>query len=145
MIAKNDYIRHYLGVDAWHAAGYTGSRGLTLTAETDEGSDNHGLKTMLAFHEIAPDRKVEYLMFDMSTYQRNGPLEFCQKVAATGADTMYMSLDSGLNSDSGDILDANLPETFSFFTAAGNHIQRGHCITNPIPAGCVYRGRHEVL
>ena len=38
MIAKNDYIRHYLGVDAWHAAGYTGTRGLTLTwAENTAG------------------------------------------------------------------------------------------------------------
>lgn len=120
MIAKNDYIRRYLGVDAWHAAGYTGTRGLTLTAETDDFGDGHGQKTRLAFLEIAPDRKVQYLMFDMTTYQLNGPLEFCQKAAATGADTMYMSIDSSINSDSCRTIDANLPDTLSFFTAAGN-------------------------
>ena len=125
MIAKNDYIRRYLGVDAWHAAGYTGTRGLTLTAETDDFGDGHGQKTRLAFLEIAPDRKVQYLMFDMTTYQRNGPLEFCQKAAATGADTMYMSIDSGLNSDSCDTIDDNLPDILSFFTAAGNHAYEG--------------------
>lgn len=127
MISKNDYIRHYLGVDTWHEAGYTGTRGLTLSAEDAENpaSDYHGQKTLLAFHEIAPDRAVQYLMFDMTTYQRNGPLEFCQKAAATGADTMYMSIDSGINSDSCDTIDANLPDILSFFTAAGNHAYEG--------------------
>ena len=128
MIAKNDYIRHYLGVDAWHAAGYTGTRGLALSAEdADNPADSyHGQKTMLAFHEIAPDREVRYEKFDMSTYQYNGPLEFCKKVRDSGADTMYMSLSSPLNSTiEGKTLDENLPNRFSFFTGAGNDFFEG--------------------
>ena len=62
MDSKNDWIRDYLGVTAWHDAGYTGARGCTLTAEEIEGAgkESHARKTLAVLHEIAPGRRVVY-------------------------------------------------------------------------------------
>lgn len=59
---KNNYIRDYLGVTAWHNAGYTGKRVKALTGERLEGpyAKEHGQHTKLAFHEIAPDAQLTY-------------------------------------------------------------------------------------
>jgi len=119
MNSKNDYIRHYLGVDVWHSAGYTGRNGLTLTAEEDDTktNDGHGHNTLMAFLEIAPDRKVEYL--DFTSNDISG---FCSKAELSGADTMYMSISGTIpNSSERNKLENLLPKTLSFFASAGNH------------------------
>ena len=117
---KNDYIRHFLGVDKWHEKGYTGKRGLTLTAEN--GKTEHSKKTLAAFKEIAPDREVIYQPFYETQSQAN---DFCEQALATGADTMYMSISSQGKITGADILDNNMPKYLSFFAAAGNYGNEG--------------------
>ena len=61
MNSKNDYIREYLGVDKFHAQGYTGKRVHALTGERIEGTvTEHAKQTRLAFLEIAPDATLSY-------------------------------------------------------------------------------------
>mgnify|MGYP004677982939 CR=1 FL=1 len=117
MEPRNDYIRDFLGVTAWHRAGYTGKRGLTLTAEPLGTAGTHAAKTLAAFREIAPERRVEYLRFTDSSTQA---AEFCDRAEASGADTMYMSLTSSSGSGGTEILDALMPRRMTFFAAAGN-------------------------
>lgn len=59
---KNNYIRDYLGITAWHAAGYTGGRVHALTGERLEGpyAKDHGQWTKNAFFEIAPNATLTY-------------------------------------------------------------------------------------
>lgn len=117
MEPRNDYIRDFLGVTAWHKAGYTGKRGLTLTAEPLGTAGTHASKTLAAFHEIAPEREVKYIRFTDSATQA---AEFCDEAEASGADTMYMSLTSSSGSGGTKVLDARMPRRMSFFAAAGN-------------------------
>lgn len=120
MNRKNDYIRKYLGVDAWHDAGYTGKRGLTLTAEQDKDISfgAHGFYTRKAFLEIAPDREVRYQDFYGST---GGMAKFCAEVEASGADTMYMSLSGPQQSTERKVLEERLSPYMTFFASAGNY------------------------
>ena len=60
MYSDNDKIRNLLGVPAWHNAGYTGKRGLTITGEDDNSKNSHGYFTRLSHLEIAPDRQIVY-------------------------------------------------------------------------------------
>lgn len=124
MNPKNDYIREYLGVDKWHKAGYTGKRGLTLTAERIPGND-HSKKTLAVFHEIAPDREVRFQQFYDTPSQAQ---IFVDGITESGADTMYMSLYiSGNRSKAGaEILREGWPERFSFFACAGNDGGNSH-------------------
>ena len=117
MEPRNDYIRDFLGVTAWHRAGYTGKRGLTLTAEPLGAPGTHAAKTLAAFREIAPEREVKYIRFTDSATQA---AEFCDEAEASGADTMYMSLTSSSGSGGTKVLDARMPRRMSFFAAAGN-------------------------
>ena len=116
MNERNDYIRRWLGVRAWHEKGYTGSRGLTLSAE--KASTEHGAKTLEAFHEIAPDREVRRQAFYETKSQAG---QFCREAEKTGADTMYMSISTTGKITGSEILDENMPEYLSFFAAAGNY------------------------
>lgn len=115
MIAKNDYIRDYLGVTAWHKAGYTGSRGLTASGEDFVNGDSHAKHTLTAFREIAPDRKVVYLRFtDVDN--------LVKETTEQGVDTMFVSLSSQtFQSNKQKQLDEELPERTMVFVAAGNY------------------------
>lgn len=117
MEPRNNYIRDFLGVTAWHRAGYTGKRGLTLTAEPLDTTGTHAAKTLAAFREIAPEREVKYIRFTDSATQA---AEFCDEAEASGADTMYMSLTSPSGSGGTKVLDARMPRRMAFFAAAGN-------------------------
>lgn len=119
MISKNDYIREWLGVDVWHKKGYTGKRGLTLTAEAIPGN-SHAQSTLAVFKEIAPDREVRYRMFSDTKLQAQSFIDF---VNECGADCMYMSLSSQTNTEGDSVepmLNAVWPERFSMFVSAGN-------------------------
>ena len=119
MNSKNNWIRGYLGVTAWHKAGYTGARGWTLTAEKIEGAgkESHARKTLAVLHEIAPDRKVV-----------NGDLtggdvdSLAGLIEYTGADSMYASISwYGGNGAWRREIDSKLPAYCSLFVSAGNH------------------------
>lgn len=119
MISKNDYIREWLGVDVWHKKGYTGKRGLTLTAEPIPG-ESHAQSTLAVFKEIAPDREVRHRMFSDTKLQAWSFIDF---VNECNADCMYMSLSSQTNTEGDSVepmLNAMWPERFSMFVSAGN-------------------------
>lgn len=117
MDSKNDWIRDYLGVTAWHDAGYTGARGLTLTAENidEAGAESHAQKTLLALREIAPGRRVVY----QDMHDADGLIA---AVRDSGADTMFASVSwYGCTGKWRKQIDAGLPDHLSLFVAAGNH------------------------
>lgn len=61
MIPDNDYIRDFLGVTAWHKAGYTGKGVRVCTYENPNLSGYaHGHNTWNASKEIAPDCELIY-------------------------------------------------------------------------------------
>lgn len=63
MNPDNDRIRDFLGVTAWHKAGYTGKRVIAGSGESFVGVPfpNHPYLTAYVFHEIAPDAELLYL------------------------------------------------------------------------------------
>lgn len=128
MNSKNDWIRDYLGITAWHKAGYTGSRGLTLSGEDFEnaGSQAHPSKTYQAFREIAPGRKVEYC-----------DLKNVDDIAASGADSMYVSISYSTNDKAWQqAIDSKLGERQNVYVSAGNH--RGEKENKAMSAQNVY-------
>lgn len=119
MNSKNDWIRDYLGVTAWHKAGYTGSRGWTLTAEEIEGAgeESHAAKTLAVLHEIAPNRKVVYGGLTSGDVD-----SLVNLIEYTGADSMYASVSwYGGNGAWRREIDSKLPAYCSLFVSAGNH------------------------
>jgi len=122
MHPDNDRFRDFLGVTAWHKAGYTGKRGLTASAETFNGG--HGYQTYKAFKEFAPDREVTTLPMDSV----DGAGGFYSKFIDEGiptilnrrVDTMWGSISL---SKSGVVYDQPLEPTlpfFTFFMSSGN-------------------------
>jgi len=63
MLKKNDPIREYLGVTAWHAAGYTGERARIASAEdfTQAPRNSHAWMSHRAAMEIAPEAEYAYI------------------------------------------------------------------------------------
>lgn len=118
MNPKNDYIRQYLGVDKFHAAGYTGSRVTALTGERTENQTQHGQDTMNTFHEIAPDAKVVYAPFPGDKARAEA---FSTIAKETGACVMYVSQSASVCDSAA--ADSAVPEDFFLLVAAGNHGQ----------------------
>lgn len=119
MNSKNDWIRNYLGVTAWHKAGYTGSRGWTLTAEKIEGAGkgSHASKTLDVLREIAPGRRVVYI--DLTSGDVDSLVKLIEYI---GADSMYASISwYGGNGAWRREIDSKLPACCSLFVSAGNH------------------------
>lgn len=95
MSDENKRFLDHLGVTAWHAAGWTGSRGLTATTEVLDGSDDHAANTLAVFRLIAPDRKVIRLrtgsnIIDGVTHHRLIE-ESVPEIIRQHVDTMYSS------------------------------------------------------
>ena len=114
MYSDNDKIRNLLGVPAWHNAGYTGKRGLTITGEDDNSKNSHGYFTRLSHLEIAPDRQIVY---PGTKYEGklNGD-SLCQKAEELGADVAFLS--SIQSEDSWE--NAVCPDSFFISAGAGN-------------------------
>lgn len=108
MNPKNNWIRDYLGVTAWHKAGYDGSRGLTASGEDFEAARpaDHAAKSYEAFHEIAPGRKVIFVKY------RDG--------VKSAADTMYVSLSGPIGPADRQAMDEAMPDRLTMFVSAGN-------------------------
>lgn len=119
MNSKNDFIRDYIGVSAWHKAGYTGKRVVVLTGEKFEGADAtyHGECTKAALLEIAPDATVEYSPFPGAL---NTTKKFLETIEKTGASAMFYSMSVSAMSGKKNI-DENIPDRVFVAVAAGNY------------------------
>lgn len=118
MDAQNDKLRELLGVTAWHKAGYTGKRGITITGEEDTKKGSHGYYTRLTHLEIAPDREIVYLGHKDGVFLSSGQLdnEFFRKLHDVDADVMYTSYTGAKNGWD----DPRFPDTLACFSASGN-------------------------
>ena len=96
MADANQRFLDHLGVSRWHAAGWTGARGLTATAEQIEPCSNHARQAMEVFHLIAPDRRLIYLPTGGSciggVYTHKLIDVSLPEILRQGVDTMYASL-----------------------------------------------------
>ena len=64
MNERNDFIRDFVGVKAWHDAGYTGKRVIVASAEdfmNSLGDYDHSMRTLIAAKEMAPDAQYIYI------------------------------------------------------------------------------------
>lgn len=115
MNSKNDYIREYLGVDKFHAKGYTGKRVHALTGERqDEWMTQHSQQTAAVFREIAPDAKLSYAPFP-------GAGNVVEKFHELRGDAcvMFVSLSTQSGGDK-EIADGAIPDDLFVCVAAGN-------------------------
>lgn len=125
MTSNEQRFLDHLGVTAWHAAGYTGKRGLTASAEQVDGSGgSHANITKKVFQLFAPDRELVYLSCASMTSAEGRTSKFVDEgipiIKARQVDTMWKSLDC---SSSGAFYDPYLEEVkdyFTFFAAAAN-------------------------
>lgn len=125
MTSNEQRFLDHLGVTAWHAAGYTGKRGLTASAEEVDGSGSHHANmTKKVFQLFAPDRELVYLSCASMTSAEGRTSKFVDEgipiIKARQVDTMWKSLDC---SSSGAFYDPYLEEVkdyFTFFAAAAN-------------------------
>lgn len=117
MHPDNDRIREALGVTAWHKAGYTGKRGLTLTGEDDIAKGTHGYYTRMAHLEIAPDRQISFPgRYGMGMVLDGNLDQAYPYIMSSGADVMYQSYYG--SDEKWD--DKVWPENLIMFSAAGN-------------------------
>ena len=122
MNSKNDYIRDYLGITAWHNAGYTGTRVKALTGERLEGPyvKEHAKQTRLAFLEIAPDAQVTYAPIPTAM---NTVEPFLELVG----DACVMFVSQSISGSSGAIYaDPVIPEDLFLCVGAGNDNESSH-------------------
>ncbi|WP_283673054.1 S-layer homology domain-containing protein [Butyricicoccus sp. Marseille-Q5471] len=117
----------HIGVTAWHAAGWTGSRGLSATGEPFEGYDDsdHGRKVYDVHRLIAPDRKVVHLTVTTNYVggkcQHKLLTDALPQIIAKGVDTLFASLnDTVCNVPDLDAGLAQIADKCCLFFAAGN-------------------------
>lgn len=126
--SSNDRYRDFLNVTSWHNAGYTGSRGLSATAEPYDVSTSteHSVDTSNAFFEIAPDRKLIGLGSLLSSQYK---LDYFQAIKDNKIDTMFESLAVSTTKETYNAgLDPYLEEVkdyFTHFVAMGNYSGAG--------------------
>lgn len=108
----------HLGVTAWHAAGYTGKRGLTASAEEVDGTGSHHANmTKKVFQLFAPDRELVYLPFGGKNGADGRTCKFVDEgipiIKERHVDTLWKSTSSTSN---GNFYDEPLEEVSDFFT-----------------------------
>ena len=116
MNSKNDWIRDFLGVTAWHKAGYTGKRGLTASGEDfiNCAASDHAAKTLQAMREIAPDRRAVHIKVPREQAQ-------LEDIRAQGVDVMFASLSTTVfTSAERELVDTGLADRCILFVSAGN-------------------------
>ena len=114
MNTKNDYIRDFTGVTAWHKAGYTGKRVVIASAEDFVNAAGPYAHEALTYHvarEFAPD--AQYVYVSITTAQMGDNL------LATSAYTYWGSL-SFPNSDGVDQYLAEAPDATVLFSAGND-------------------------
>jgi len=138
MLPDNERFRDFLGVTAWHKAGYTGKRGLTASAESFDGG--HGYQTYSVFKEIAPDREAVTLTMSSVDSADGFRSKFIDEGIPTildrRVDTMWGSI--SLSTD-GAVYDEPLQPVlpfFTFFMSAGN--DGADAYNQTLESGCIY-------
>lgn len=118
MNKNNDHVRKFLGVTAWHKAGYTGKRCTVFTGEQFEGSkaDDHGKETCAALLEIAPDANVKHVEFPEDPRKI---MNFTKAVEKEKASAMFYSYSTTYFNQINN-LDAVMPERMFVAVSAGN-------------------------
>ena len=109
MNSRNNHIRDFLGITAWHEAGYTGTRSLVASSEDFEAGGYHPKATAEIFHEIAPGASLLYIHIGDA-----------DKLAASGADVAFASLSAKTFPQASE-WDETVPQTLSVFASAGNN------------------------
>lgn len=126
MADDNRRFLDHLGVTAWHAAGWTGTHGLTATGEDVAGSlNNHEQNTMAVFRLIAPERKLIHLptasSYTGGQYHHKLIDEALPGILKQGVDVLYASLiDKTCNVSELDAGLETLKDRCCLFFAAGN-------------------------
>lgn len=120
MLKENDYLRDYLGVSAWHKAGYTGGRVKIASAEDFASGKpgTHVYDTYFAAKEIAPLAAYTYVPFLHGNGKTDAEVLADAKDNLTDTQVLFSALNcSGF--EGVDAMFASLPE-LSVLWAAGN-------------------------
>lgn len=96
MVKDNDRLRDWLGVTAWHAAGYTG-RGVTAASGERLSTDTseHGWQTAAVFREVAPESELLALPWEGLGDETFG-LEITAGIKTYGVSVWWASIASGI-------------------------------------------------
>lgn len=118
MHAENNRFRDFLGVTAWHKAGYTGKRGLTASGEDFLSAEtgDHAYKTYAVFKEFAPDREVIYLPWFADEFIGQAIPQILER----RVDTMFTSMTSHFDGSAFDTPMEDIIPFSTYFMGAGN-------------------------
>ncbi len=96
MVKDNDRLRDWLGVTAWHKAGYTG-RGVTAASGEmlSKDTDTHSWQTAATFAEVAPDAELIGLPWAGVGNDDFG-LRITDGIAEHGVSVWWASIASGI-------------------------------------------------
>ena len=108
MNSKNNHVRDFLGITAWHEAGYTGTRSLVASSEDFEEGGYHPKATFEIFREIAPGASLTYIH-----------IADADGLAASGADVLFASLSAKTFPQASE-WDKTVPDTLAAFVSVGN-------------------------
>lgn len=97
MIEENDRLREWLGVTAWHEAGFTG-RGVTAASGEQLSTDEteHGWQTAAVFREIAPEAALVSLPWEGMEGDAFGQA-ITEGIKEHGASVWWASIASGVH------------------------------------------------
>lgn len=135
LIARNDYIRRILGVEAFHKAGYTGKRVTIASAEDFAAAKDtdHAKSSYETARQIAPDAKYITLRpfpsgaDDLTTYYP----QLIKRAKENNVSAWFGSVDCARASILDDPL-ATYPEMTVFFAAGnGGEDSASHFIASP--------------
>ena len=124
MNSRNDNVRDFCGVTAWHNAGYTGSRVSIGSAENfvDASPSTHKYKTWLIANEFAPDAKYYY--FKVSATSANRTIEqrkaLIKSMLEENGVSVYFASLSGVRDASHDEVLSDFPELILLFSAGND-------------------------
>ncbi len=129
MVEENNRLREWLGVTAWHDAGYTG-RGVTAASGEHLSTDEteHGWQTAAVFREIAPEAALVSLPWAGVESDAFG-LEITEGIKRHGASVWWASIASGVQlSEAAEAHFAEAAAHCALFMAGGNkNSQRTVC------------------
>lgn len=137
MSGSNQAALDYLGISAWHEAGYTGKLGLSATGEQfnpkgtelegfveepfkglydNQLEEGHAYQTAYIHHLFAPERTIVQIPYRLADFQRLN----AGCINGREVDVMYLSVSSNMNGRAYDDTLERFPR-MSFFSAAGNY------------------------
>lgn len=121
MVKDNDRLRNFLGITAWHAAGYTG-RGVTAASGERLSTDTseHSWQTAATFAEVAPDAELIGLPWAGVGNDDFG-LRITEGIAEHGVSVWWASIASGIRlTEAAEARFAEAAKHCPLFMAGGN-------------------------